>query len=229
MKKILILAVAVSLVIAGVAMATVVSTKHDMRAETAAGVKASGSATEQVCVFCHHPHRGSNTSVTTVLLWNVSGPASTYPTYAGSASMSATGGSPITDTGAGAYSFLCMACHDETAGNNAFIKAAVDGTLGTPPDLSGTIFDLGSTLADDHPVNFTYADAVTATSDVLAATGDEVSGTSSGTSYPLYSGTMQCATCHDVHNGQSSLVQFMRGSGDIITGSAICIDCHTSK
>ncbi len=41
---------------------------------------------------------------------------------------------------------------------------------------------------------------------------------------------MQCATCHDVHNGQSPKVQFMRGgTNDVITDSAICRDCHLNK
>ncbi len=239
MKKVIVLALAISLVVAGIALATVVSTKHDMRMGVAgiAGrtITAAGSTTTQVCVFCHHPHRGTST-VTTTLLWNISDAATTYPTYGPTATTNAiTMGDNLGTTGSASYSVLCMSCHDGGAANSTFIKSqAADGTLGSFPNLGLSIGNLTSDLQDDHPVDFTYEGAVESDSDIRAATsGGPTSSYVAGANsvrYPLYGGTLQCATCHDVHNGQSPRVQFMRGgTTNIITNSQICIDCHMSK
>lgn len=232
MKKTIILVLAVSLIIAGVAMATVVSSKHDMRENQAAfdyGVRSVGSTTSQVCVFCHHPHSGS--TIGTVLLWNINDVDKTYATYSSPTTNASGMGGDLTVADDNArYSLLCMGCHDGGA-SNAFVRATVDGDLGAVPSFGTISANLGSTLADDHPVDFTYPTATAAgLEDINVAVGGQVVGTVSGSSvtYPLYGGTMQCATCHNVHAGETSDVQFMRGQ-NIIADSAICRDCHTAK
>lgn len=233
MKKLIILTLALSLVIAGIAVATVVSSKHDLRLD-AAYTSANSS---QVCLFCHHPHRGSS-SATTDLLWNISDAVKDYPTYA-SASANAVGmGGNLGKTGTAVSSLLCMGCHDG-ATSNTFIKkdwADAAAMTETPDDFvsPGGYADLDETLADDHPVDFTYPTVNQVGNDIQARAGNGqyVNGFYSGVNYPTFGGTMQCATCHNVHNGESPLVQFMRGTGsanDIITDSVICRDCHTSK
>lgn len=230
MKKVIILTLAISLIVAGIAFATVISSKHDMRASLVMGaqfgrtITAANSVTTQVCVFCHHPHRGSS-SVATTLLWNINAAVASFTTYT-SVTMNATdGGDSLTPgaTSGSNYSLLCMGCHDGGGVSNTFVKGqAADGSLGSFPNLKTGIANLGSSLSDDHPVDFTYP--TTGLGDIQGKVGDTVA-----TIYPLYSGTMQCATCHDVHNGTSRLVEFMRGSTDIITDSKICRDCHTNK
>jgi hypothetical protein len=239
MKRTLILVIAVSLIIAGVAMATVVSTKHDMRnlgtiaGRTISAGFGAATATSQVCVFCHHPHRGSSSLAGSVLLWNINDSNKTYTTYSSpTTNASGIGGDVDANADASKYTLLCMGCHDGAAAANTFIRPAVDGTLGTVPAFGDVASNLSSTLQDDHPVDFTYptvanADGLT---DIRLNNGGVVDGTPSTVEYPLYEGTMQCATCHDVHNGGSPLVQFMRGgTTNIIASSAICIDCHTAK
>ena len=237
MKKVLILAVALSLIIVGASVASVVSSKHDFRDASlfgsGVGAKAVGATTSQVCVFCHHPHRGAATGVSTVLLWNISAAAGSYATYS-SPTTNATGiGSTLSSASdsSAMYSLLCMGCHDGAGSSNSFIRTTVDGVLGTVPVPAGNA-NLGTTLTDDHPVNFQYPTATAAgLEDInVTITNGKVDGT-----YPLFNDgagnpTMQCATCHDVHNGGSARVQFMRGgTADVITNSKICRDCHTAK
>ncbi|MDA8169158.1 MAG: hypothetical protein M0Z59_05590 [Nitrospiraceae bacterium] len=247
MKKVLILVLALSLVAVGAVYATIVGSKHDMRQVT--GIAAG---TTQVCVYCHHPHRGvdsSGTITTGTLLWNMKPGYTTfssYNTYA-SASMNATT-SKFSDfasaSGNQLYSLYCLACHDGNTSGNALVRAPKDGTAGTLSAIGTQILDhqadivnaSGNDLTNDHPVNFNYTtdnDAGIKAFTVGTGGSDVVIGNITATTYPLYGGTMQCATCHDVHNGTKSAkdngIQFMRGTTAIITGSTICRDCHTNK
>jgi len=176
-------------------------------------------------------------------------------------------GTDIADLGAGnstniagsaAVSNLCLSCHDGTVGVNVlyhgqygtgspsmFCGSATagganspclmpDGALiGNPNTVAGT-----KSLADLHPINFTYdstlagktVDLVTpvANSSGIGGTRMGVPG-SNGSFLPLFQtvsvGTykMQCPTCHDVHNGNPNARPFLR---DSTTGSALCLDCH---
>ncbi len=231
MKKVIILALALSLVVAGIALATVVSTKHDMGGGiSVAGrtISAGGATTTQVCVFCHHPHRGA-ASATTTLLWNISDASAVYVTY-DSPSTNATGSADLVSTDiSDAYSLACMGCHDGGGAGSGFFKKTVDGVLGSFPNLGSTTGNLTTTLSDDHPVGFAYP-SVTAPGVEDIRLGTAAAVVAGSNVYPLYSGTMQCATCHDVHAGGTPGVQFMRGGTvNIIANSQICVDCHMSK
>jgi hypothetical protein len=224
MKKGLLIALIVifSMSFAGVAFATVVNSEHDL---TGLG----NSGTTQPCVFCHHPHRGDATvNGDNDLLWNLIVPDTSYVAYADTAT---TDGSTSPVTAAAPQSFLCMSCHNDTIAAGAlFARLPADGTQSNTAITIAGVFDLVGTveLEDDHPVNFSYTDALTG-GGLRALTGTTVQN--SGNTYPLYGATnlMQCSTCHDVHagdNSQSTAVQFMRGN---IAASEICIDCHTNK
>ncbi|MDP2166841.1 MAG: cytochrome c3 family protein [Thermodesulfovibrionales bacterium] len=156
----------------------------------------------------------------------------TYPTYGPTVTTNSSNmGGDLGEVGA-QYSLLCMSCHDGASAVNTWIKTSVDGTLGSFINLNATAANLNETLADDHPVDFVYPTwAMGGANDDIKLSSDgglTVVGTST-TVYPLYNKTMQCATCHNVHNGQSAGVQFMRGTTNIISESTICRDCHTSK
>lgn len=255
MKKVLVLTLAISLIVAGIAFATVLSTKHDMRGGSSSGQKYSGTSTTQVCVFCHHPHRGANSGVSNALLWNVSDGNKTYDTYAKTSTINSTGidgnfvNTTNPNTSESVYTLLCMGCHDGGGSSNSRVTDTEDGGLGTIVNLGILTANLGSTLGDDHPVDFAYprtayvfagSDIKNADADTSLGTTYVVSGSTTGVKYPLFgnveggtTGTMQCATCHDVHNGQSggaTGIQFMRGgTTDVIANSGICRDCHTAK
>lgn len=241
MKKAIILAVALTLVFSGIALATVVDTKHDIR--TRAGVTYSG---DQVCVFCHHPHRGAQTgnNINDQLLWNMcyDEDAKGYSTYAQTDTTTDGVDGSATDK---PQSILCMSCHDGTNGAPSFLQDAADGTItgDGPITFASGIYDIGTTFTDDHPIGFVYPTAGAAnvgdleTNTVTAEGTTYILGTTGAAtndaSYPLFggglgTGTMECSTCHNVHDAGPSptLVQFMRGE---IADSSICIDCHTAK
>jgi predicted CXXCH cytochrome family protein len=86
---------------------------------------------------------------------------------------------------------------------------------------------VGTSLVDDHPVNFTY-NAALATADGALTSPTSASCVTAGApcNTPLFSGgatgsAVQCATCHDPHNPQNQ--PFLRVDN---TGSALCLTCH---
>jgi hypothetical protein len=84
-------------------------------------------------------------------------------------------------------------------------------------------------LTKQHPVNFTYPDATTAASIGIQPAADLNSVDGNG-NVPLFSGRMQCATCHDPHAGPSSGAHlffraFPSTPAQTLTGSS-CVYCH---
>jgi len=217
------------------------------------------------CHAPHQLKSTTDTAVTTgpnqqAPLWNhyLSSTAS-YGVYS-STSFNALG-TDIADVGgavAGSASVtnLCLSFHDGTVGVNTLFHGqfgtgspamSCNGTavtanspclmpdatqIGNPSTVSGL-----PSLADLHPVNFTYdstlanktVDLITPIANTtLGGTRMGVNGSVAGSFLPLFQtatgGTykMQCATCHDVHSSRNGR-PFLR---DTTTGSALCLDCH---
>ncbi len=216
---------------------TISTTEHDFSATNSTG---------ELCGYCHLPHMDSGTNKT--LLWNhATNTASAYTKY-NSATLNATitaldQSNSTQQTGPEFYSLACMSCHDGATANNVVYRVP-DGLTGTP---SGSFFTigtatpmaadhiLGTDLANDHPVNFTY-DSTLATADgglftpaTPNASGPgyvrtKTTGTSGQVTVPvLFNNTVQCATCHNPHNNSTS--PFLRKAN---TGSALCLDCHST-
>jgi hypothetical protein len=230
MKKIIIvsLVAVLTLCMASMAFATIVGSKHDLGTGGSGAFSQGrlGSNSGQVCVFCHHPHRGNpagkTANATDALLWNLDDLSSnaTFTKYS-NPSMNAT--TVDVDTAA-PQSFLCMACHDGYVAANSLVQLPGDGSDNTAMNLGTIAANLGTTLADDHPVNFTWLGWAGA---IATNTANNVVAGSN--TYPLFAGKMQCGTCHDVHAGDTSkdsVIQFLRGSTG---GSQICVDCHINK
>lgn len=236
MKKVIILAIALTLVTAGIAFAAVSGSKHDMTGNS--GVTSFYSGT-QICVFCHHPHRGATTTATgNALLWNINDDSASYTTYAKTDTMNDNyTQTTLTEATGKPQTLLCMGCHDGSTSTNTFIAGSSDGGGFDGGEVTNLNFvnpaaNLGESLEEDHPVGFTYpAAATTGHGDLADASGDLVP--TANNTYPLFGGQMECATCHDVHAGtpdgtdsKSLDIQFMRGD---TANSEICIDCHTTK
>ena len=223
MKKMLLLTIALVLVAAGVASAaSIVGTAHDMRTyfSTGAGI------TTQVCVYCHTPHMPAGR--TQDPLWNHT--LSTQGGYGvyGSSTMNA---APTAMTGSdGSVGSLCMSCHDGTVAVNTLWKQPTDGAVGSTRNaLGNTVLNatlqvatsaggyLGTDLSNDHPVNFVYDAAL-----VGADKGIQPVATVVAAGLPLFTAsTMQCATCHNVHDNTN--VPFLRINN---AASALCTTCH---
>jgi predicted CXXCH cytochrome family protein len=207
MKRInLLLTVAVVMMAAQIGLGqTIVNSAHDFSA-------ANWNTTDEICIVCHTPHNADMT-VPDAPLWNheVTGVLNyaLYEslTFDGAASIGQPDGS----------SKLCLSCHDGTVALENF-----SGNTGGVNLIEGDAL-IGENLGDDHPISFTYNTALAGTDGGLwdPATHDSGLG-GTITNDLLYGDKMQCASCHDVHNG-AGVIHLLRVSN---TGSALCLTCH---
>lgn len=238
MKKVLLIAALMCLVFSGVALATVVGTKHDMRSFGGDGSinqpTVSTGTTTQVCIFCHHPHRTGKTATEAAKLWNRADTTYSYTTYNGRYATDDADALRADNTDAH-YSRICLSCHDS---NNALtvVSTAPAGISGTYTSRSigataqANIGGDANTLQNDHPVDIDYSLVqAAATVSFRAITSGNI--TNGGRTWTLYTNTVQCSTCHDPHDSNlTGGVRFIKnGSLDPLNNSQMCVDCHIDK
>ncbi len=223
MKKMSALVLSFILVCGSVFAQSVVTSKHDL--STGGGITNKSTNETQVCIFCHTPHQKT---ITATPLWNKTLSAqATYGTYTSGSLQAVT-----TDIGGGtSVSNLCMSCHDGTVAVNSLDNKSSFGTptmggVATELDATGKLAAtreayMGTNLSNDHPINFTY-DAALATSDGELKTPSSASFVDAAHKVPLYSAKVQCASCHNPHNGVNG--SFLRLSN---SASALCQTCHS--
>lgn len=176
------------------------NTKHDLGANSTVTLYKDATST-QTCKFCHVPHNASATGP----LWSrASKPGTVTALYANAASLNATMPTAAAFTSAGGTSILCMSCHDGV--QTVSSKGAITTTANLTQNLSNT-----------HPIGFDYNTALeTLDGGGLVANATAVTG---GT--PLFSGKMECASCHAVHDASKG--SFLRINN---AGSNLCLNCH---
>ncbi len=182
----------------------ILGSKHDLSIAGPGPIKAASES--EVCLFCHTPHRGTGE----LPLWNHALSQAAYTPYQ-SSTLKAVVGQP---TGA---SKLCLSCHDGTValGMVASRSEAIEmrGGISTMP--SGRS-NLGTDLSDDHPISFTYNQA-------LAAANGQLKDPLTLTHKVRldHEGQVQCTACHDPHDNKYGkfMVQENRAS-------ALCLNCH---
>jgi predicted CXXCH cytochrome family protein len=240
-KKLIIAVLLIILLIASAAMAaSIVGSKHDLSAvwTKGAGHSAIMNNYGEVCVYCHTPH-GANTDAGAPL-WNKSTPTSSYTLYS-SATMDTTPSQPS------GVSLVCMSCHDGIAAPDRIINAPGSGAnLSGPwygrsaagsghwvmksggshgtcslchdgyPASNRLGAYIGTDLRNDHPVSMGYP---TVAQDPAFSTPPHLQ--KGWSDVPLYSGKVECPTCHNVHD--PSKTPFLRIAN---TGSALCYKCH---
>jgi hypothetical protein len=190
--------------------ATITGSQHDFTSKNWSGGR--------ICIACHVAHK-SDTSVTDAPLWSHVNSTQTYTLYSSPTMNAGTMSQPS------GLSKLCMSCHDGTVAVDSF--GGMTGTTTITP-----VNNLGTSLADDHPIGFTYNTAL-ATADgalfdpntktvTIGSGGQTKTGTIA--SLLLFNGKLECSSCHDVHNtftvGASHLVKLPEA------GSQICLACH---
>jgi predicted CXXCH cytochrome family protein len=205
-KKLAGLAAIAGLFFVGTASAqstSIVGTAHDLSNEQ--NIPTGG----QICIVCHTPHN-ADTTVAEAPLWNHETTGATFtlydsPTFDGATTIGQPGGA----------SKLCLSCHDGTVAIDSF-----GGRNGNIFMTGGEV--LGTDLSGDHPISFTYDSALATTDPGLYDPATQNSGLG-GTidADMLFAGSMQCASCHDVHDNSNS--PFLRLSN---AGSAMCLTCH---
>ncbi|BCB96005.1 cytochrome c [Dissulfurispira thermophila] len=224
-KILIVMVVAIALLCAGVALAGISATKHNLSSTGPGTVKASaGQQNDEICVYCHTPHF-ANTGFTGAPLWNKATPAGSYTMYGTTIAGTTPDATPNGITKA------CLSCHDGVSAINSIVNEAGSGKSG-PANVAfgttaaGTAFtmpagatNLGTSLADDHPVSITY----TAGKASLNPTTTTLTGWTGASTIAdlLRNGKVECSSCHDPHTSATSL--FLRVSN---SGSALCLGCH---
>jgi predicted CXXCH cytochrome family protein len=204
------------------AAGTVVGSRHDLRAT--GGGTPTGTGLAEVCVVCHTPHQ-SATANSQDPLWNHTATATAaFGVYA-SVTMNA---APITDIGGApigsqSLSMLCMSCHDGTVSvlsmynppNTGFATTGVPGRISATGQIISNA-NMGTSLTNDHPVNFAYNTAL-----ATADGGLRDPATTPAVAALIPGGTVQCSSCHTTHDPTN--VPFLRVSN---AASALCLTCH---
>lgn len=189
--------------VAQLAVAQLAYSVHDFSAQ--------GWGTTEICRPCHN---SQNASVSLpVVLWDHEPSASAYTVYA-SPTLDAVIGQP---TG---VSKACLSCHDGTVASDSFA-----GSVRTAAMIGHA--NLGTDLSNDHPVSFTYNDALAAADGELHSPSIQSSGLG-GTiaSDMLFGGDntrLECASCHDVHNASNQKFLLVKSN----EASALCMTCHS--
>ena len=194
----------------GIAMAADISgSLHDFSSGGAVGQGQGLNASGEICNTCHSPHSPSD--ATAGPLWDHTVTTEAFTPYADpGGSIDAT---DLTAT-VGAVSKLCLSCHDGSIAIDAFGGGA--GTVTITGDANVT-----NDLSNDHPISFTY-DSALATADGELVTPVDLDEVATG--IPLFEGTgqMECATCHNAHDGAAT--SFLRVAN---TNSDLCTSCHS--
>ena len=208
MRKYLLI-VGLLVAIAPAAGQSVVGTLHDLSAD---------GGTSEVCVYCHTPHQAAAATVQQPLWNHTVSTTANFGVYA-SNTLNATdladiGGQAV---GSQSVSALCMGCHDGSVALESLYNPPNSGAPGAIGTITGNA-NLGTSLVDDHPVNFTYDNTLATADGGLAVPTD---GTTVDGTVPLFGGTVQCASCHDPHNDTNT--PFLVATN---AGSALCLRCH---
>jgi predicted CXXCH cytochrome family protein len=182
---------------------------HDFREN----LKSRGA---EICTPCHVPH-----SIRTLPapLWDHGLSTQTYVLYADTRPP-AMHAQP--DDHPDGLSKKCLACHDGIVAPDAY-----GGNRGRTAHLFGKDL-LGVLPSNNHPISFVYDSALATKDGDLYDPSTKRSGLigSTGTikADMLFSGRMECASCHDVHNTKA-----VPGTKLLVkdsAGSALCLTCH---
>lgn len=222
-------------------------------AATAIIVGTAPDAQGRICVFCHHPHNAmaavgqqgnTDAKLTYSPLWNRMMSTKTFTGYnngimMGAAAVGAAsdkrhalnaadnGGTHITGV-----SLLCMSCHDGAVAMSAYSVGtgstdnAGSASAGNPIAAAATSsFD--SDMNNHHPMGFQYQGVQAADQEIASTSTVMVpaNGTTIGDLLYGATRTMECVTCHDVHNtaNQPGAERFLWRSDN---KSNFCLTCH---
>ncbi len=221
---------------------SVIGSKHDLTSlDQRAGVGVMGDVAyenfQRSCVYCHANHiPAGQKSRGRAPLWNREYPVTSYLPYQ----------SPTLDSQnqqPSGVSLACLSCHDGTLAvdrvirkpfshkkkqNVSHMKMARGGKDNQCSQCHRTgdnkiegihelgIAAFGQNLSDDHPVSINYPKE---RDDTRFHPEPKDGKFSNGVR--LFSGRVECASCHDVHNPDRS--PFLRAG---VEGSALCLTCH---
>ena len=183
--------------------AGIVGTPHDFTTR--------GWGTANPCSVCHTPHNAQ--VVPGAPLWNHTITVVVFQPYT-SDSLKATVNQP------GMVSKLCLSCHDGSVAPDSFNMGDTGMKVGTATIAGNRQISHNGNLNMDHPIGFAYDSTLTAKDKGLASptSAKWVDGMNV---IPLYSGQMECSSCHSAHDNSNKM--FLRLDN---SGGALCLTCH---
>lgn len=201
------------------AQSAVARTRHNLSVTGPGTVRAMTES--QVCAFCHTPHRAALQAAPG---WNRQRTFTNYAPYQ-SSSLQASVGQP------NGSSKLCLSCHDGTIALGQVLnlrgQPRVIAIRGTDPGgrfPAGSPNIVGPVLLNDHPVSFTFDQALKSADGELVDPASLVGPVRlSPGNNPNIPDAVQCTSCHDAHEeaGGSFLRQETKGQVD-----NLCLTCH---
>ncbi|MCM2265654.1 MAG: hypothetical protein NDI73_10745 [Desulfuromonadales bacterium] len=225
MKKVLIMAAALSLLAAPAMASSVVDSKHNLSTSGPGTIKSTNYS--EVCVFCHTPH-GASLTVTGAPLWNRSKMPADFTvadmynsaTLEASSKPSANGNLANLNN---SDAKLCLSCHDGTNLVDDLLNPANSSGNAQPIGLTATSLGIGNgdlldgtnSLKNDHPVGIDYAAADGTDAELQAI------ATATAAGVDFFNGRLWCSSCHDVHDDE--FAPFLVGTN---ADSALCVACH---
>lgn len=182
---------------------SIVDSKHNLSVTGPGPVRALSE--DRICVFCHIPHGGRSVAP----LWNRHDPNTSYLPY-DSPSLKAQVGQP---TGA---SKLCLSCHDGTIALGDLVSESEPIAMSGSATMPAGRGQIGTDLRDDHPISFSYTEA-------LSQAGDRLTPPTAWDPHVTLdeNGEMQCTTCHDPHSDQWGEFLVMDNHS-----AMLCRQCH---
>lgn len=197
--------------------------------------------TRQICIFCHTPHSSAPASK----LWNRQDTTQTFGRYSSPTLLirrSASGANYAEPTGS---SRLCLSCHDGVIALGALLYDPPN--LPSIPMVGGKNFITGIAKFDKvkvqkghHPFSFAYSPSVVSYLNTNNALGKLYT---SPTIVKLdKTNQMQCMTCHDPHQNQSTETiypgstpprkiapfwAYGANNSAVLDHDAVCKTCHT--
>lgn len=184
------------------ALAGIVNTPHNLSKSGTGTIKSTTE--DRVCIYCHTPHDATSEAP----LWNRDLSSQSYTLYS-SPTLNANVSQPQGN------SKLCLSCHDGTLALNAIHSSSlpIAGDLNQPLSNFGSSANLGTNLANDHPISFLYTSGL----------DSELKDPSTLASFvKLQNGRVECTSCHDPHT--SDYPHFLRTSKN-----QLCIACHSKS
>jgi hypothetical protein len=217
--------------VAGVGQAQILGSAHDFS-------EANWNTTGTACGACHTPHNAVVPQI--VPLWNHATDGSAgFTVYANSQYSGSLNATDVSQP-SGA-SLACLSCHDGVVAVDSYDGVAGSTFIGDiNPDAN-----LGKDLSNDHPISFTYDDALAGLDGYLrlpsTATIDasvpQLGGKTVGEA--LLKGQnhdrMECTSCHDPHGQKGTLSLPSSGSMFVVIDgpkysgfdkSLLCLQCH---
>jgi hypothetical protein len=206
---------------------------HDLRTTGLGGSQTGvNGPSYALCNYCHVAHKfaadsGLGATGPATLLWNHTLSSSTAYTAYTSWTLKATDLASLQGTGVNADlnnpSIMCMSCHDGTVALNSSYTGAI-GSVGTGMPSSMVINPADANKT--HPINFTYDATLANAAGMKVPAGTNGVDSNTNPVIPLFSGKMQCSTCHEPHTNSHLLFRNFNAVYTTTNGSW-CLYCHS--